>query len=105
MTRTQTADFAPIYFQSGVLTIVACAPATLLMIANDWSVYTPLSAIVAAVALGIAAWTLGLWLLRHALLTEAGNAIRHLPRLWRFGSGSRMLDIGVDVKHNPQLRG
>ena len=75
ITRKRTSDFAPIYFQSGVLTIVACTPppATLLMIVNDWSVYTPLSAILVAVALGIAAWVLGLWLLRHALLIEAGN--------------------------------
>jgi hypothetical protein len=43
------------------------------MIVNDWSVYTPLSDILVAVALGIAAWVLGLWLLRHALLIEAGN--------------------------------
>ena len=32
ITRKRTSDFAPIYFQSGVLTIVACTPATLLMI-------------------------------------------------------------------------
>jgi hypothetical protein len=73
ITRKRTSDFAPIYFQSGVLTIVACTPATLLMIVNDWSVYTPLSDNLVAVALGIAAWVLGLWLLRHALLIEAGN--------------------------------
>ncbi len=103
MTRTRTADFAPIYFQSAVLTIAACTPATLLMIVNHWSVYTPLSAIVVAVALGIAAWILGLRLLRHALLTEAGTAVRHLRRLCRFGSGSRMLIL--DTKHNQRLPG
>jgi O-antigen/teichoic acid export membrane protein len=104
ITRTRTSDFAPIYFQSGVLTIVACTPATLLMIVNDWSVYTPLSAIVVAVALGIAAWVLGLWLLRHALLIEAGNASRHFLRLWRFGSRSRVVNVVVDTKPRPRHR-
>ncbi len=105
MTRTRTSDFAPIYFQSGVLTIAACTPAALLMIVNDWSVYTPLSAIVVAVALGIAAWILGLWLLRHTLLIEAGNAGRHFLRLWRFGSRSRLVNVGVEAKPRRQHRG
>jgi O-antigen/teichoic acid export membrane protein len=98
VTQTRTSDFVPIYFQSGVLTIVACTPAALLMIVNDWSVRTPLSAIVVAVVLGIAAWILGLWLLQHILLIEAGNACRHFLRLWRFGSRSRVVDVVVDTQ-------
>jgi O-antigen/teichoic acid export membrane protein len=98
MTRTRTSDFVPIYFQSGVLTIVGCTPAALLMIVNHWSVYTPLSAILVAVVLGVAAWILGLWLLRHVLLIEAGNACRHIPRLWRFGSRGRVANVVANTK-------
>ena len=93
MTRTRISDFVPIYIESGILTIAACTPAALLMIVNDWSAYTPLSAIMVAVALGIAAWILGLWLLRHSLLIEAGNACRHFRQLWSFGSPRRAGNI------------
>jgi O-antigen/teichoic acid export membrane protein len=96
MTKTRTSDFVPIFFQSGILTIVACTPVAILMIVNDWSVYTPLSAILVAVALGVAAWMLGLWLLRHTLLIEVGNACRHFLRLWR--CGSRRVAVVVDTK-------
>jgi hypothetical protein len=74
------------------------------MMVNDWSVYTPLWAIVVAVALGIAAWILGLWLMQHTLLIEAENAIRHFFGLWRFGFGRRVVTVAVDAKRPQQHR-
>ena len=57
------------------------------------------------VALGIAAWIVGLWLLQHTLLIEAGNASHHLFRLWRFGFRSRMVYVVGDAKRQQQHRG
>ena len=41
------------------------------MAANAWSPQTSLAAIAGVVALGVAAWGAGLWLLRHPLFDEA----------------------------------
>ncbi len=82
MTGTLAMDFAPIYRQSAILTIAACAPAMGLMTINHWSEHTPLSAIFAAVTLGMAAWVVCLWRLRHPLFIEAEHAGRQL--FWRY---------------------
>ncbi len=80
ITRTEVGDYPPIYRQSLILTVVACAPALLLMFANDWSARTPLLPIAAVVGLGIAAWGLCLWLMRHPLFDEARIIGRRLFR-------------------------
>lgn len=71
MTNTTVADFRPVFGQSALLTVAACSPAAVVMAVNGWSAQTSLLAIAGAVALGIAAWGLGLWLLRHPLFDEA----------------------------------
>lgn len=76
MTGTRASDFTPIFGQSAALTVAACTPSLLLMTTNHWSEHTSLPAVFAAIVLGIAAWAVGLWLLRHPLFIEAANAGR-----------------------------
>jgi O-antigen/teichoic acid export membrane protein len=78
MTAAPASDFAPVFRQSAVLTAAAAAPAAILMSVNHWSEDTSFAAVLAAVALGVAVWATGLWLLRHPLWIEAGSAGRNL---------------------------
>ena len=71
MTDTRMADYGSIFGQSALLTVAACSPTALLMAVNAWSSQTSLVAIAGAVALGVAAWGVGLWLLQHPLFVEA----------------------------------
>ena len=77
MTETRASDFAPIYRQSAVLTIAATGPATILMVSNKWSENTPLVLLFATIVVGVAAWLIGLWLLRHPLWVELEGAGRN----------------------------
>jgi O-antigen/teichoic acid export membrane protein len=81
LTQTHATDYRPIYLQSALLTVGACGPAALLMAASNWSAYTPLSHIFAAIGLGVGVWTIGLWHLRHPLFREMETLSRHLLRL------------------------
>ena len=78
MTETVIADYMPIWRQSASLTVAATAPVALLMAVNNWSEHTSLPAIFAAIAIGVAAWATGLWLLRHPLFVEAQRVGQHL---------------------------
>ncbi len=78
LTETRRSDYVPIYWQSAVLTVAAVAPSMILMTVNHWSVDTPLSLVFATIALGIAAWAVGLLMLHHPLWLEAGSAGRNL---------------------------
>jgi len=55
------------------------------MVMSHWSESTPLSAICVAIAIGVAAWSVGLWRLRHPLFIEAETLghqfLRHTRRL------------------------
>jgi O-antigen/teichoic acid export membrane protein len=82
MTGTLASDFVPIYRQSAALTVAACTPAAGLMMLNNWSEHTSVPAILAAIALGVAGWTLALWRLRHPLWIEVESAGRTL--FWRY---------------------
>ena len=75
MTQTRTQDFIPIYLRSGMLTIVAVAPAAALMTYNRASEHTPLVHVVAATIAGFAGWCLTLGLIRHPLAQEASKAL------------------------------
>ena len=70
MTGTRSSDYIGIYWQSAMLTCAACGPSALLMAVNRWSEYTSLSAVIAAILLGMMIWACGLWLLRHPLFIE-----------------------------------
>lgn len=80
MTQTVTSDYTPIYRQSAALTLAACGPAAILMAFNGWSETTPLTAVIAAIAIGVAAWTISLWRFRHPLFIELESVARQLLR-------------------------
>lgn len=80
LTETEAADYRPIYLQSGLLTLVACAPAALLMAANHWSPATPLPRLALAIIVGVALWVAVLRLFRHPLFLEAEKAAYTLLR-------------------------
>ena len=83
MTGTRGSDYARIYWQSAMLTCAACGPSALLMAVNRWSEYTSLSAVSAAVFLGIMNWLCGLWLLRHPLFIEIETVGLRVVRRYR----------------------
>jgi O-antigen/teichoic acid export membrane protein len=60
-----------IYKRSGILTMAAAIPSTLLMIRFAWSPRTPMIFILVSVALGIAFWCAALRFLRHPLWSDA----------------------------------
>lgn len=78
MTDTRTRDSAPIYLRSGILTVVAVTPASVVMTIYDWSPHAPVPAVLAAVSIGVAAWAAGLWALRHPLLDEGRLVLARL---------------------------
>nr|WP_187299702.1 oligosaccharide flippase family protein [Methylobacterium sp. B34] len=84
LTQTQSSEYVPIYLRSGCLTLIACGPAFLLMVACGWSEQTSFPIIFVAVLVGVASWTLGLWYLRHPLYDEILSIAR---KLWTMGRG------------------
>lgn len=82
MTQTSGRDFLRIYLQSIILTLLAIAPAAVLMLTIRWSV-PPIPLLVGAILLGVVFWVAGLVLLRHPLVSElrlvAGLVTRRLP--------------------------
>lgn len=70
MTQTRGRDFVFIYLRSALLTLAAVLPALVLMLVNGWSEKTPLAYVIAAVAVGVAAWLFALRMLDHPLHAE-----------------------------------
>jgi O-antigen/teichoic acid export membrane protein len=71
MTDTTGRDFVLIYLRSGILTLVAVAPAAMVMTLYHWSpTRTPLATVLATIVAGLAAWVIALRLLRHPLFEE-----------------------------------
>lgn len=70
MTGTAFVDFVPIYGRNLILTIIAIAPAAMLMAASGWAADISLGLLGAAIALGIALWMGALLFVRHPLLAE-----------------------------------
>lgn len=72
MTETSLTDMGPIYLRSGLLTLLAVLPASILMIHGGEAARTlpPLS-MGGAVLAGIGLWAVGLVLLRHPIFREA----------------------------------
>ena len=83
MTGGRMAEYGPIFGQSALLTMAACGPSAVVMAVHGWSVHAPLLPITAAIAIGVAAWAITLWLLRHPLYHEANTVVRHLFRQTR----------------------
>jgi O-antigen/teichoic acid export membrane protein len=74
MTGTHTKDFVAIYARSGGLTLLAVAPASLVMLGSGGSEHAPLAELAPAIAIGGLMWVLALCLMRHPLATEAQRA-------------------------------
>lgn len=70
LTGTAWADYGRIFGRSGLLTLAACAPSVVLMVAHGWSPQAPLLPIAGVVALGVVGWFVAIWLLRHPLFDE-----------------------------------
>lgn len=70
MTSTRLADFIPIYRRSAILTVAACGPALVLMIAYGWSPHIPFALVALVVAAGLVAWLGAIFLTNHALTGE-----------------------------------
>jgi len=70
ITNTHPLDYTHIYLQSAGLTLLACGPAAVLMVVNDWSEYTPIKSVISSIAVGCCAWIAGLWYVRHPLYRE-----------------------------------
>jgi O-antigen/teichoic acid export membrane protein len=86
MTQSTVADIAPVYRQAAILTVAACTPSALLMMANNWSPHIPLYSIFGSVGVGIVAWSAVLWFLNHPLFVEAEAVSRQF--LWRHVRGA-----------------
>ena len=67
MTGTKISDFAPIYGQSALLTVVAVAPATILMGSYRMAPQVPVIYLLGAVVAGIVLWCVGLVFLKHPI--------------------------------------
>jgi O-antigen/teichoic acid export membrane protein len=70
MTDTRLGDFVPLFSRSALLTVLAIAPAGLVMALHRWSELTPLPILMGSIFLGIILWLFGLYLLKHPLLEE-----------------------------------
>lgn len=76
MTDTQTGDFTGIYLRSAMLTVVAVAPAAILMWIYHASERTPLAYVLGAVALGVTLWLVLLLLYKHPLAQELTRLLK-----------------------------
>lgn len=75
-------ELGRVFVRSALLTVVATAPALLLMIVTRWDPRTPILWMLGAVLLGMITWGGGLVVLRHPLVEEAARiANRVHPRL------------------------
>ena len=77
---TSLKDMAPIYAQSGAVTLFAIGPALILMTAHGMSASTPLPLALGSVAAGVFSWLVGLWLFRHPLFEEGVATLRRFRR-------------------------
>lgn len=75
MTDTRARDFVPIYLRSGLLTVVAVAPAALLMLAYRGSERAPLAYVCAAIVIGVSGWLAALKLSKHPLADEGARLL------------------------------
>jgi len=71
MTKTHTCDFIAIYGRSAALTLIAVAPAGVVMAMHGGSERTPLTLLGPAIGLGGLIWMLALYRMRHPLAVEA----------------------------------
>ena len=78
MTDTRTRDFFPIYQRSGLLTLCAVAPVTIIMAVHGWSLSTSLIQIMAAIICGGVVWFVGILYIDHPLAAEIRRVGQHL---------------------------
>ena len=70
MTDTRFSDYVPIYLEGALLTVLATAPALLIMAFYGWSPQAPVPVVLAAIVVGVIGWLIGLRVMRHPLCTE-----------------------------------
>lgn len=77
MTDTSLRDSGPIYLRSGLLTLLAVLPASLLMMysGSDAS-HLPFLTMLIAVLIGAALWSLGLLLMRHPIVEQVRGLLK-----------------------------
>jgi O-antigen/teichoic acid export membrane protein len=78
MTQTSLSDFLPIYARSALLTGLAIAPSTILMVMFQMSARAPIPLALASVGIGILLWGIGLVVLKHPLVDEAKATRRRI---------------------------
>jgi len=78
MTDTTFADCLPELRRGAMLTVLAVAPAALVMVLNGWSPHAPLLQVLAGIATGVTFWAGGLCYLDHPLWREARRAVAQL---------------------------
>ncbi len=81
MTQTRWADFLPVYARSGLLTLLAVGPASVLVWTRGDEGPLPLVVLAGAIALGMGLWCLGLAALRHVLFREITRLLAKRFRL------------------------
>lgn len=86
MTDTSSADFWGTYLQSALLTLLAIAPAGILMMINATG-KPSLALVLSTIALGVLAWVAGLFALKHPLAAELNATMSYRwPRLAKLTS-------------------
>jgi len=78
MTDTTFADCLPDLRRGVMLTVLAVAPAALVMALHDWSPHAPLLQVLAGIATGVVGWAGGLCYLDHPIWREARRAVAGL---------------------------
>ncbi len=79
MTQTSSRDFRPIYVQSGIVTLLAIAPAGAL-IGVSGATLPSVPALLTAILLGMALWAGGLFAMKHPLADEIKRMAARLPQ-------------------------
>jgi O-antigen/teichoic acid export membrane protein len=81
MLQLSFSDFFPAYGRSALLTLLAIAPATVVMGIYRMSAYAPLPLLLCSVVAGVLLWGMGLKLLKHPLVEEGRLLLRRIRAL------------------------
>lgn len=70
ITGCTSKDLGPVFLRSGVLTLLAVAPATAVMTTYRWSAKVPLMVVAASISVGVLLWLAALVVQHHPLLDQ-----------------------------------